>query len=79
MAIEGKAQEIPFDAEEPLQLELKKFLDSIRNRSKPLADGQVGLEALRIVEACYESSQKGQRVEIDWGKVLSEKERKELP
>jgi predicted dehydrogenase len=66
VAIEGKAQEVPFDAGEPLKLELKKFLDSIRDRSKPLADGQVGLEALRIVEACYESSEKGQRIEIDW-------------
>ena len=66
VAIEGKAQEVSFDAGEPLKLELKKFLDSIRNRSKPLADGQVGLEALRIVEACYESSEKGQRIEIDW-------------
>ncbi len=66
VAIEGKAQEVPFDAGEPLKLELKMFLDSIRNRSKPLADGQVGLEALRIVEACYASSEKGQRIELDW-------------
>jgi UDP-N-acetylglucosamine 3-dehydrogenase len=66
VAIEGKAQEVPFDAVEPLKLELKRFLDSIQNRSRPLADGQAGLEALRIVEACYVSSQKGERIEIDW-------------
>ncbi len=66
VAIEGKPKEVPLDGGEPLQLELSQFLDSINARSKPIADGQAGLEALRIVEACYESSQKGQRVEIDW-------------
>ena len=46
-------------AEEPLTTELKAFLDSMRNRSKPLADGQAGFEALKIVEVCYESSRSG--------------------
>jgi predicted dehydrogenase len=69
VAVEGKVQEISLEAGEPLKLELSRFLDSIRNRSKPLADGRVGLEALRIVEACYDSSQKGRRVEIDWSET----------
>jgi len=68
VAIEGKAEEIPVEAAEPLHLELKMFLESIRDRSTPLADGQAGLEALHIVEACYKSSRIGQRVEIDWDK-----------
>ena len=66
VAIEGKAQDISLDSEEPLKKELSQFLESIGNRSKPIADGQAGLEALRIVEACYDSSQKGQRVEMNW-------------
>ncbi len=66
VAIEGKAEEVPFSAGEPLKLELEGFLNSIRNRSQSLADGKAGLEALRIVEACYESSQTGRRIEIDW-------------
>jgi UDP-2-acetamido-3-amino-2,3-dideoxy-glucuronate N-acetyltransferase len=66
VAIEGKAEEIPVDPAEPLKLELARFLDSIRNRSKPLADGRAGLAALRIVEACYESSEKGQKIEMEW-------------
>jgi UDP-N-acetylglucosamine 3-dehydrogenase len=66
VAIEGKAQDIFLDSEEPLKLELSRFLESIGNRSKPIADGQAGLEALRIVEACYDSSKKGQRVEMNW-------------
>jgi UDP-2-acetamido-3-amino-2,3-dideoxy-glucuronate N-acetyltransferase len=68
VALEGEVQSIPFPAEEPLTTELKAFLDSMRNRSKPLADGQAGFEALKIVEACYRSSQSGKRVEMKWGK-----------
>jgi predicted dehydrogenase len=66
VALEGKVSEIPLDSSEPLQSELKAFLHSIKNRSKPIADGQAGYEALRVVEACYESSQKGRRIEIEW-------------
>ena len=46
--------------------ELEAFLYSMRHRSEPLANGRAGYEALRIVEACYESSQRGKRIEIDW-------------
>ena len=66
VALEGKVSAVPFDPEEPLKLELKAFLDSIRSRAKPLADGRAGYEALRIVEACYESSRKGGKVEMGW-------------
>lgn len=64
VALEGRVSEISIDAGEPLQMELKAFLNSIKDRSKPSADGQAGYEALKIVEACYESSRKGGRVEI---------------
>jgi len=66
VALEGEVSEIPFDEEEPLKMELKAFIDSIRDRSKPLADGRAGYEALKVVEACYESSRKGAKVEINW-------------
>ncbi len=68
VALEGEVSEIPFDSGEPLRLELEAFLDSIRYRQKPLADGRVGYESLKIVEACYESSRSGRRVEIDWNR-----------
>ena len=64
VALEGGVSEIPFDEEEPLNTELKAFIGSIRNRSRPLADGRSGYEALKVVEACYESSRRGARVEI---------------
>lgn len=66
VALEKESQPLSVETEEPLRIELKAFLDSIRSRARPLADGQAGYEALKIVEACYESSQKGKRVEIEW-------------
>jgi len=69
VAVEGEARGIPIQAEEPLTIELKAFLNSIKNRSKPLADGQCGFEALKIVEVCYESSRRGKRLEIKWEKI----------
>ena len=69
MAVEGEALGIPIDFGEPLTAELKAFMNSIRDRSQPLADGQAGYEALKIVEACYESSQSGKRVVLDWEKM----------
>jgi predicted dehydrogenase len=68
VALEGEVNPIPFESEEPLKLELKAFIESMKSRSKPLADGQAGYEALKIVEACYASSRSGGRVEIDWEK-----------
>jgi predicted dehydrogenase len=68
VALEGDVQEITLEPEEPLQQELKAFIHSMRYRSRPLADGQAGYKALKIVEACYASSQKGERIKIDWEK-----------
>jgi predicted dehydrogenase len=69
VALEGEARSMTIETEEPLTAELKAFLDSIRSRSRPLADGQAGYEALKIVEACYESSRRGKKVEIQWKKA----------
>jgi len=66
VAMEGQTQVVSLETEEPLRIELKAFLDSIKNRTKPLADGQAGYEALKVVEACYESSRSGRRIEIQW-------------
>jgi len=66
VALEGEVSEIPLESGEPLRLELEAFLNSMRNQTRPLADGEAGYQALKIVEACYESSQKGRRIEINW-------------
>ncbi len=74
VAMEGKCSEIPIGSEEPLAIELKAFLESIVTRKRPLADGRAGYDALKVVEACYESSKRGERIEIEWEES---KERKE--
>jgi UDP-N-acetylglucosamine 3-dehydrogenase len=69
VALEGESRSLPVETEEPLTTELKAFLDSIKSRSRPLADGQAGYEALKVVEACYESSRSGKRLEMEWKKM----------
>jgi predicted dehydrogenase len=69
VALEGESRGLSVETEEPLTAELKAFLDSIRSRSRPLADGQAGYEALKIVETCYESSRRGKKLEIEWKKA----------
>ncbi len=66
IVVEGIVEVVPIEYEEALKIELRAFLDSVKTRSKPLADGRVGYQALKIVEACYESSKKGRRMEIEW-------------
>ena len=66
VAVAGEAVPIALEAGEPLKAELEAFLASIGDRRPPLAGGQAGYDALRIVEACYASSRKGAREEIGW-------------
>lgn len=66
VAVEGESRDVSVESGEPLALELKAFLGSMEDRSRPVADGEAGYEALKVVEACYESSQKGKRIEINW-------------
>jgi UDP-N-acetylglucosamine 3-dehydrogenase len=66
VALEGEARDVPVMSGGPLELELKAFLDSIKDRSRPVADGQAGYEALKVVEACYESSRLGKKIDINW-------------
>jgi predicted dehydrogenase len=50
--------------EEPLQAELRAFLDSVRTRKKPLADGWAGYDSVRVLEAANESAKSGRKIEI---------------
>ncbi|MDG6933549.1 MAG: Gfo/Idh/MocA family oxidoreductase [Nitrososphaerota archaeon] len=57
--------EIPrFQTQEPLLLELKSFLDSVQNRSRPLVDAQEALGTSLIAEAAIYSSKKGLPVSL---------------
>ena len=54
---------------EPLELELRAFLESVTQRRSPLVGVEDGYVTLKIVEAAYESSRKGRRVPIEYAAV----------
>jgi UDP-N-acetylglucosamine 3-dehydrogenase len=49
---------------EPLFLELKEFIDCVRNRSKPRADARDGVNSMKVVEAAMRSHAEGKAVEL---------------
>src|ERR1019366_6786559 len=52
--------------DEPLKLECQHFLECIRNECAPIANGRLGLEVVRILEAAGESLlQRGASVSLD--------------
>ena len=50
--------------EEPLLAELRAYLDSVRTRRTPRADGWAGYDSVRVLEAANESVQSGKTVEL---------------
>lgn len=62
--VEGAVCQIECPPEEPLQAELRAFLDSIKTRRTPLADAWSGYDAVRVLNAALESVKTGQAVEL---------------
>lgn len=62
-ALEGTVHQLEFPPEEPLRAELSAFVDSIKNRTKPVVDGWAGYRAVRVVEAALESARTGNWVD----------------
>lgn len=54
--------------QEPLDLELRHFLQCVRDRSQPMTGLREGIEVLKIIEAAYESSRRDKTVLITGGK-----------
>ncbi len=63
-AIEGAVRQIESPPEEPLQAELRAFVDSVQTRKPPLADGWAGYDSVRVIEAAAESARRGQAVDL---------------
>jgi UDP-2-acetamido-3-amino-2,3-dideoxy-glucuronate N-acetyltransferase len=63
-AIEGAVTQIETAPEEPLLAELRAFVDSIKTRAAPLADGSSGYDAVRVLNAALESVKIGKAVEL---------------
>jgi predicted dehydrogenase len=63
-ATEGVVQQIETSPEEPLLAELRAFIDSIKTRARPRADGWAGYESIRILNAALESVKTGGAIEL---------------
>jgi predicted dehydrogenase len=63
-AVEGTLCQIESPPEEPLQAELRAFLDSVQTRKAPRADGQAGVDSVRVIEAAMESVKSGRTIEL---------------
>ncbi len=47
------------------QAEWQEFTSAIREQREPLANGEDGLQAMRLIDAIYESAQTGKVVRLD--------------
>jgi len=63
-AVEGARQSVELRVDEPLKAELQAFLHSVENRTAPSADGQSGVDSVRVLEAAMESAKLGRTVEV---------------
>lgn len=62
--VEGAVHQIECPPEEPLMAELRAFVDSIKTRATPLADGWSGYDAVRVLNAALESVKTGRAVNL---------------
>jgi predicted dehydrogenase len=63
-AVEGEMRQLEFAPEEPLQAELRAFVQSIQTREAPLADARAGHDAVCVLEAALKSAHLGRAVEV---------------
>jgi len=63
-AVEGELHQIESPPEEPLQAELRAFIDSVQTRKAPRSDGWAGFDSVRVLEAATESAKTGRTVEV---------------
>jgi predicted dehydrogenase len=63
-AVEGALHQVESEPEEPLQAELRAFLDSVQMRKAPRADGWAGVDSVRVLEAAIESAGSGRTVDL---------------
>ncbi|MGH7953252.1 MAG: Gfo/Idh/MocA family protein [Limisphaerales bacterium] len=63
-ASEGAVHQIESPPEEPLLAELRAFVDSVKTRNAPRADGWAGYDSVRVLNAALESVKIGRAVTI---------------
>jgi predicted dehydrogenase len=62
--VEGAVTQIESPPEEPLQAELRAFIESIKTRQAPRADGWSGYDSVRVLNAALESVKTGKAVSL---------------
>jgi len=63
-AVEGTLSQIESPPEEPLQAELRAFIESVETRQPARADGWSGYDSVRVLEAAQESVKSRSTVEL---------------
>ena len=63
-AVEGALHQVESPPEEPLQAELRAFIESVQTRKTPRADGWAGYESVRVLEAAHESASSRRTIEL---------------
>lgn len=59
-----EAQPVDVATVEPLRLECEHFLECVRTRATPRTDGHEGKQVLQVLNACQQSLETGQSVEL---------------
>jgi UDP-2-acetamido-3-amino-2,3-dideoxy-glucuronate N-acetyltransferase len=55
VAQHAEAETVPTDSVEPLRAECSHFLECVRERARPLTDGEEGLRVLSVLEHCQDA------------------------
>lgn len=64
-SVQGAVVQVECSPEEPLQAELRAFLDAMKTRQAPRADAWSGYDAVRVLNAALESAKTGRTVELE--------------
>jgi UDP-2-acetamido-3-amino-2,3-dideoxy-glucuronate N-acetyltransferase len=62
---ESEAETIAYEGDMPLTAEIKHFIDCVENGTKPLTDGNNGVEVLKVLEVAEVSLRNGTKSVVD--------------
>lgn len=62
--LEHNIRKFSVKRQEPLKREMNDFMESIEKKSKPLVDGNDGMESMRVVEAAHRSLIEGTSIKL---------------
>jgi predicted dehydrogenase len=60
-------ERLPYEAADPLRLQVRQFCKVIRGEEPPLVSGREGLETLRVIEAVKQSAATGEMIDLGKG------------